>query len=164
MGFSTPEYWSGLPFPSPGDLPDPGVKPGSPALKADSLPIEPPGKPSLHYPGPKQRQKQMGCWNWLWFLSSTYSANLSVPTFPSPPDPCLWDPERSHPTEAFRDTCDLLSLRNVHSFFFFFWEMCIQNWFCFPRVPESWRRSITAVKSLPVIQFKHWYEHNALKK
>ena len=38
MGFSRQEYWSGLPFPSPGDLPDPGIEPGSPALHADSLP------------------------------------------------------------------------------------------------------------------------------
>ena len=37
-------YWSGLPFPSPGDLPHPGMEPGSPALQADSLPSEPPGK------------------------------------------------------------------------------------------------------------------------
>ena len=37
IGFSRREYWSGLPFPSPGDLPDPGIKPGSPALQADSL-------------------------------------------------------------------------------------------------------------------------------
>ena len=37
MGFSRQEYWSGLPFPSPGDLPEPGIKPGSPALQADSL-------------------------------------------------------------------------------------------------------------------------------
>ena len=36
--------WSGLPFPSPGDRPDPGIKPGSPTLQADSLPFEPPGK------------------------------------------------------------------------------------------------------------------------
>ena len=36
MGFSKPEYWSGLPFPSPGDLPDLGIEPGSPALKVDS--------------------------------------------------------------------------------------------------------------------------------
>ena len=43
--FSRQEYWSGLPFPSPGDLPNPGIKPGSPALKADALPSEPPGKP-----------------------------------------------------------------------------------------------------------------------
>ena len=39
------EYWSRLPFPSPGDLPDPGMQPGTPALQADSLPSEPPGKP-----------------------------------------------------------------------------------------------------------------------
>ena len=45
MGFSMQEYWSGLPFPSPGDLPNPGVEPGSPALEADALPSEPPGKP-----------------------------------------------------------------------------------------------------------------------
>ena len=47
MGFPRQEYWSGLPFPPPGDLPDPGVKPGSPALEANSLPSEPPGKPNL---------------------------------------------------------------------------------------------------------------------
>ena len=46
MEFFRQEYWSGLPFPSPGDLPDPGMEPGSPALQADSLPSEPPGKPS----------------------------------------------------------------------------------------------------------------------
>ena len=45
MGFSRQECWSGLPFPSPGDLPDPGIEPGSPALQADALPSEPPGKP-----------------------------------------------------------------------------------------------------------------------
>ena len=45
MGFSRQEYWSGLPFPSPGDLPDPGIKPRSLALQADSLPAEPSGKP-----------------------------------------------------------------------------------------------------------------------
>ena len=45
MGFSRQEYWSGLPFPSPGDLPDPGIKPRSPALQADALTSEPPGNP-----------------------------------------------------------------------------------------------------------------------
>ena len=45
MGFFRQEYWSGLPFPSPGDLPDPGIKPKSPALKADPLPTELQGKP-----------------------------------------------------------------------------------------------------------------------
>ena len=44
MEFSRQEYWSGLPFYSPGDLPDPGIKPGSPALQAVSLPSESPGK------------------------------------------------------------------------------------------------------------------------
>ena len=45
MGFSRQERWSGLPFPSPGDLPNPGIEPGSPALQADTLLSEPPGKP-----------------------------------------------------------------------------------------------------------------------
>ena len=45
MDLSRQEYWSGLPFPSPRDLPDPGIKPRSPALQADALPSEPPGKP-----------------------------------------------------------------------------------------------------------------------
>ena len=45
MEFSRQEYWSESPFPSPGDLPDPGIEPGSPALQADSLSSEPPGKP-----------------------------------------------------------------------------------------------------------------------
>ena len=43
--FSRPEYWSGQPFPSPGDLPNPGIKPRSPVLQADSFPAEPQGKP-----------------------------------------------------------------------------------------------------------------------
>ena len=45
MGFPRLEYWSGLPFSSPGDLPKPGIEPMSPALRADSLLSEPPGKP-----------------------------------------------------------------------------------------------------------------------
>ena len=47
MEFSRQEYWSGLPFPSPGDLPDLGIEPRSPAMEADSLPTEPPGKLEL---------------------------------------------------------------------------------------------------------------------
>ena len=46
MEFPGQEYWSVLPFPSPGDLPDPGIKSEYPALQADSLPSEPPGKPN----------------------------------------------------------------------------------------------------------------------
>ena len=44
MGFSRQQYWSGLPFPSPVDLPNPGIEPRSPALQTDALPSEPPGK------------------------------------------------------------------------------------------------------------------------
>ena len=55
---SKQEYWSGLSFPSPGDLPNPGIEPGSPVLQADALPSEPPGKsssrgPSIHSSIPK---------------------------------------------------------------------------------------------------------------
>ena len=50
MGFSRQEYWSGLPFPSPGDLPDAGIEPQSPALRADTLLSEPPGEMLVKYP------------------------------------------------------------------------------------------------------------------
>ena len=52
-GFPREEYWSGLPFPSPGDLPNPGIEPQSPALQADFLLSEPPnviGNPNVTYP------------------------------------------------------------------------------------------------------------------
>ena len=48
MEFSRQEYWSGLLFPSPEDLPDPGIEPRSPKLQADALPSEPPGKPTIN--------------------------------------------------------------------------------------------------------------------
>ena len=53
VGFSRQEYWSGLPFPSPGDLPDPGIKPGSPPLQADDLPTELWRKLSISWSLPK---------------------------------------------------------------------------------------------------------------
>ena len=49
LGFSRQEYQNGLPLPSPGDLPDPGIKPGSPALQGDTLPSEPPLLCANHY-------------------------------------------------------------------------------------------------------------------
>ena len=55
MGFFRQEYWSGLPFPSPEHLPNPGIKPGSPALQANSLPTELPGNIYLRDP---KRYKQ----------------------------------------------------------------------------------------------------------
>ena len=58
LEFARQEYWRGLPFPPPGDLPDPGIKPWSPLLQADSLLTEPPGKPLNKETG---RQKEP-CW------------------------------------------------------------------------------------------------------
>ena len=49
-GFSRQEYWSGLPCPPPGDLPDPGIEPGSPALAGGFFTTELPGKPAFDYP------------------------------------------------------------------------------------------------------------------
>ena len=69
--FSRRDYWSGLPFPSPGDLPDPGIKPGSPALQADSLPSEPCG---------------------TWQKASCCFSSFEAPSCPSPSPP--W-PRRS---------------------------------------------------------------------
>ena len=55
MGFSRQEYWSELPFPSPEDLPSPGIDPGSLALQADALPSEAPGKPNTRRDGIKNK-------------------------------------------------------------------------------------------------------------
>ena len=73
MGFLRQEYWSGLPFPSPGHLPDPGIEPMSPALQADSLPTEctaiwslPLG--SLPYHGKTETQQGLRC---LWHREPT---------------------------------------------------------------------------------------------
>ena len=52
MEFPRQEYWCGLPFPPPGDLPNPGIEPMSPALEADFFTTEPPGKPQLTYQSP----------------------------------------------------------------------------------------------------------------
>ena len=60
--FSRQEYWGGLPFPSPGDHPNLGIKPGSPALEADSLPTEPPGKPLVPGPGIKPMSPDFEGW------------------------------------------------------------------------------------------------------
>ena len=98
MGFSRQEYWSGLPFPSPGDLPNPGIKPRSPALQADILTSEPPGKPKyaiLICEGCHDKVPQVGdlskrnfsqFWSWKsqikvwgqlgWFLLRLWGKNL----------------------------------------------------------------------------------------
>ena len=59
MEFSRQEYWSGLPFPSPGDLPDSGIEPGSPAFQADALTSEP---PEINYTPVKKKKKFSTCW------------------------------------------------------------------------------------------------------
>ena len=64
MEFFRQEYCSGLPFPSPGDLPDPGIKPGSPALQADALPSEPPGKPNKKAADSHKYRKQTSGYQW----------------------------------------------------------------------------------------------------
>ena len=51
MEFFRPEYWNGHPFPSPGDLPNPGIEPKSPALRVDSLPAEPQGEAQEYWSG-----------------------------------------------------------------------------------------------------------------
>ena len=59
MEFSRQEYWNGLLFPSPWDLPNPGIKPGSPALQADTLLSEPPGKPNPSYKQAKKKKNHV---------------------------------------------------------------------------------------------------------
>ena len=71
MEFSRQEYWSGLPFPSPGDPPNPGMEPGSPTLQADSLPSEPPVKPHDH----TVIHPSSNCW---------FQQQQLLPTFPEP--------------------------------------------------------------------------------
>ena len=72
MGFSRQEDWSGLPFPSPRDLPDPGIEPGSPALPVDSLPCKPPGKPKLTQ-GHNQFDKHR-----IWLYASSHFISVHV--------------------------------------------------------------------------------------
>ena len=81
MGFSRQEYWSGLPFPSPGDLPDPGIEPRSPTLQADTLTSEPPGKPLPTVWGyAKQNSKK---WNLKSDLNGRIiGLRLELPTVP----------------------------------------------------------------------------------
>ena len=60
MEFSWQEYWHVLPFPSPANLPDPGIEPGPPPLQANSLLSESPGKPSFHYTNVLRASSQEG--------------------------------------------------------------------------------------------------------
>ena len=77
MGFSRQEYWSGLPFPSPGDLPHPGTEPRSPALQADALPSELQGKPISLLIFVKIGSMHPSCYrNSINLIDSSYTAQL----------------------------------------------------------------------------------------
>ena len=71
MGFSRQEYWRGLPFPSPGDIPDPGIEPRSPALQAESLPTELQGKSQKDE---SQRIDNFELWCWRRLLRIPWTA------------------------------------------------------------------------------------------
>ena len=81
MGFSRQEYWSGLPFPSPGDLPDPGIELGFPSLEADALTSEPPEKPQIRCSEPwhvsrlPPLQKYISIWNHYYKKSKIKTQN-----------------------------------------------------------------------------------------
>ena len=79
-GILQEEYWSGLPIPSPGDLPDPGIEPKSPTLQADALTSEPPGKPL------ETQQSLLFLWNHT--LSFNSQEHCSVPIQFSPKAHC----------------------------------------------------------------------------
>ena len=81
MEFSRQEYWSGLPFPSPGDLPNPGMELGSPALYADYLPSKPPGKPDIPKHQAQLLKKKFQGTNDLHFIQSTAAA-MSLQSYP----------------------------------------------------------------------------------
>ena len=91
MGFSRQEYWSGSPFPSPGDLHNPGIESRSPTLQADSLLAEPPGKPKntglgSHSLLQRNFKTQGSNWGLLYCRQILYQ--LSYPASPSPPCCC----------------------------------------------------------------------------
>ena len=80
MGFSKQEYWSGLSFPSPRDLPDSGIEPGSPALQAGSLLSEPLGKPNSFL-----RIVKIGC-SYIEWVEARNTEDNFVQLFHVPPD------------------------------------------------------------------------------
>ena len=85
LGFSRQEYWSGLPCPPPGDLPNPGIEPRSPTLQADSSPSEPPGKPKhliSHGSYVRVYQKVSGTlevvWQYLLMQRKTHTKSMTL--------------------------------------------------------------------------------------
>ena len=80
MGFSRQEYWSGLPFPAPGELTNPGIEPSSPSLQADALPTELCGKPTCHTINPLKVYISVG-----FSIITVVIHYHKFRTFPSPP-------------------------------------------------------------------------------
>ena len=78
MEFPRQEYWSRLPFPSPGDLPNPGVEPGSPALQADSLPSESPEKTKKKPMLPQWKHLKSFCFDWTEIRKEPCQPDLST--------------------------------------------------------------------------------------
>ena len=118
MGFSKQEYWSGLPFLSPGDLPDPGIEPRSPMLQADSLPFEPPGKPQIQSPGewaePYCGYLEKCYWGRepkspLWIHRLGFQNFSGGGTSPHPPT-SHWDPGREWLVQGLTANCPPSSL------------------------------------------------------
>ena len=80
MEFSRQEYWNGLPFPTPKDLPGPGMEPGSPALQADSLPSKPPGKPR------RRRRRKKNIYIYVYMKSKLKQGLMLKLLYFGPPD------------------------------------------------------------------------------
>ena len=130
MDFSRPEYWSGQPFSSPGDLPNPGIKPRLPTFQADSLPAEPQGKPILH----------MIVYIYIclcYFLHSFHSLLPRLCPQVHSPYLCL----RSFPANGFIITAPsflflFFSDLNFHAFYFFCYKY-LSSSLTTPHIPES---------------------------
>ena len=140
-GFSRQEYWNGLPCPTPGDLPNSGIKPKSPIWQVDSLPSEPPGKPSLYL---IYRYHCSGnAFNILWSLISQFSCSVVSDS--------LWPHELQHP----RPPCPSPT-PGVHS------NSCASSQWCHPAISSSvvpfssCPQSLPASWSFPMSQLFTW--------
>ena len=111
MEFSRQEYWTRLPFPSIGDLPDPGIEPGSPTLQVDSLPSELPGKPICKlYISVKLKNERYPLWShWMDYFSATnrpFLCHCLLGTLPSPSPAFglfLWCPQASQVAQMVKN-------------------------------------------------------------
>ena len=109
-GFSRQEYWSGLPFPSPGDLPNPGIKPRSPALQADALSFEPPGKST-------QPSQQPGQQNPFKTLVDIFFQLVWHPSMAVKNGSATYDSANILFSNGRHSLCQLICYVNLYSFF-----------------------------------------------